>query len=461
MLASNVTAYVKILAFFYYWYAIRYFCAHRYLFGRKRKNYIIPPPHSICNTMPDDSILRKALATGICLGLPGVSITIANRDGILFSGADGYAELESQTRMDTSNCFCIGSITKTFVAVVILQLVDEKKIQLEKTVLDYIMPTSPYHALVAQIPNTELASLSHLLCHQSGIPTWEFEPRWIRAGRGVDIVPDKIWKKTETLEYLVNSEPTGRPGECFSYSNTNFTLLGLVIERVTGNDIAEEIRKRILAPLKLNSAYLDLFEETVPQSAKTTDHYHFATKAFEESAGISSIFRPATHPYLINTSAANLSTEWAAGGLVMNMQDLASYARALRDGTLLSNEMKQEMFTCRLPASDKIGDASSGARDKSLKQSGEYYCQGVCHKIKYRISLWGHEGLTLGYSSFMLWLEDKDVLLAGATNVGSMHSGFEDGLSPWDMFVANILLPAVFQYVGLDEVNTFSPPSPR
>jgi D-alanyl-D-alanine carboxypeptidase len=398
--------------------------------------------------MSDDSILNEALATGICLGLPGVSVSIGNRDGILWSGADGYSEVERRESMHTDNCFCIGSITKTFVAVVILQLVDEGKIKLEKTVLDYIPQDSPHHALVSQIPNTATATLSHLLCHQSGIPTWEFESQWIRAGRGADIVEGKIWDKAETLQYLVNSKPTGKPGECFSYSNTNYTLLGLVIENVTGNGAASEIRKRILVPLGLKSAYLDSFEEGT--TLARTSHYHFATKAFVESAGIPSIFQPGSHPYLVNTSAANLSTEWTAGGMIMNMSDLVTYTRALRDGKLLSDAMKQEMFTYRPPTSDQIGDDSTGTQGKSLDESGTFYCQGICHKTKYESSSsWGHGGLTLGFSSRMLWLEDQDVVLACATNIGLMHSGFGEGQSPWDLFVSNVLLPAVKQYVGV------------
>jgi D-alanyl-D-alanine carboxypeptidase len=412
----------------------------------------------------DVTLLQDALATGVCLGLPGISVSIANQDGILWSGADGFADVESRTPMETNDhSFCIGSITKTLVAVVLLQLVEEGKVDLDQTVLDYIPnqdSSDEQYKLVAQIPNTATATLRHVLCHQSGIPTWEFVGDWIRNGRGSSIMdPSKVWDKTETLRYLVQDRTpaTGAPGEQFSYSNTNYTLLGLVIEHVTQNSAAFEIRSRLLEPLGLTSAYLESFETAPSSSApstKLTSHYHYATRHFVETAGISRHFQPGWHPHIINTtSACNLSTEWTAGGMVMSMPDLVTYTRALRDGQLLSPTMMQELLTYRPPHSDQIGDDSSGAQGKSLAASEAYYSQGICHHNKTKqngLSYHnkGHGGLTLGFCSRMLWFQDQDLVLACATNVGLMHSGFEEGKSPWDLFVSSILLPAVQQFVG-------------
>ena len=95
------------------------------------------------------------------------------------------------------------------------------------------------------------------------MPTWEFEPSWIRAGRGADMVPGHVFGKAETLQYCTADllPPTGAPGEKFSYSNTNYTLLGLIIEAVTGNDAAAELRLRIIEPLGLRHTFLESFED--------------------------------------------------------------------------------------------------------------------------------------------------------------------------------------------------------
>ena len=447
----------------------------------------------------NDLMLHQALETGICLGLPGISIAIgktsssSSSSSLLWSGSKGFSELETKQAMSsTEHSFCIGSITKTFVAVVILQLVEEGKLDLNKTVLDYLRrPTAAEAAtsstsastddwlcyeLVSKVPNSQRATLRHLLCHQSGIPTWEFQPDWIRAGRGADIVDeDKIWTKLETLTFLVPPPNDGDinqndndddysattatffPGQCFSYSNTNYTLLGLVIEHVTGNEASMEIRNRILEPLELTSAYLDSFEKLPANSnSRLPSHYHFATSAFRKSAGVSPLFSslPHHHPCLINTSRANFSTEWTAGGLVMTMPDLWTYAQALLqrrgDGSsrLLSKAMLDEMKTYRPPASDIVGEDSAGTKGKRLNDSGDYYCSGICKHLEQQQISWGHGGLTLGFSSNMVYLEDSDVIVTCATNVGSMHSGFPEGRSPWNLFVSQVLMPAVKEYIS-------------
>jgi D-alanyl-D-alanine carboxypeptidase len=433
--------------------------------------------------------LQEALATGIReFGFPGISLSIANQSGIVWSGVDGYSDLERRQPLQQqqeasasasasaskSSGFCIGSITKTLVAVLILQLVDEGKIDLEHTVLEYLSKNNDdddddididnnLHDLVTKIANTSTATIRQILCHQSGIPTWEFEDDWIRAARGSNMQANKVWGKAETLKYVTKAEPTGGPGEKFSYSNTNYTLLGLVIESVTGNDVTVEFRRRILDPLGLRSSYLESFQEP-PPDVELTHHYHFATRAFCETAGRSDLFKPVKEDRLdddlIDTTKANLSCEWTAGGMVMSMTDLVTYTRALRDGKLLSPVMMTELLTYRPPKSDDIGKNSAGQEGKTLDDTSGRYSQGICRTVWKtkegdHYSYFGHGGLTLGFSSKMIWLEDHDLVIACATNVGLMHSGFEDDEAPWDVFLATVLLPAAIEFgKGLRESVT-------
>lgn len=341
----------------------------------------------------DDSVLREALVAGVCLGLPGVSVAIATKDGVVFSGTDGYSDLGERLPLHANDRFCVGSITKTFVAVVTLQLVEEGKVDLSCTAMDYLSRL-PCGECVAQVPNTDTATIRQLLSHQSGVPTWEFQPDWIRAGRGEKMVPGYVFDKAETLNYCSKDllPPTGAPGEKFSYSNTNYTLLGLIIEAVTGNDAAHEIRTRIIQPLGLRHTFLESFEDpavvcdpVLPSGGQALcHHYHFATPSFLQTAGYSlRIFGPplssstsGRHRYLVDSSKANLSPEWCAGGMAMRAEDLALYTRALRDGTLLSAAMQREMFTYYPPALDEIGDDSSGtSTGRRLSQLGSFYCQ--------------------------------------------------------------------------------------
>ncbi|MBT8395710.1 MAG: beta-lactamase family protein [Gemmatimonadetes bacterium] len=366
------------------------------------------------------AVLEDALVQGITMGIPGLSVAIGIGDELAWTGTAGHRDVLRQTPLSPSDRFGVGSITKTFVARVILQLVEEGRLDLEKTPLDYLdLP------VVQDIPNTGSATLRHLLNHQSGIPTWEFQEDWIPRGRGALLDLDHIWGKTETLSYCTEDllPATNIPGGSYSYSNTNYTLLGLIIEAVTGNDAASEIRRRLLEPLGLEDTFLESFEE-VPGGY--VNHYHYSTPEFRESAGVHSEFTE-IRPYLVESTPGNLSPEWTAGGIVSSAEDLVRWARAIRDGELLGPAMREEVFTYYPP--------SAGANPRSL------YMQGISKTVGFYedFSAYGHSGGTLGFTAYMYWLEGTDIILVMLANVGGMHSGLSP--SPVSLFFQQVLLP--------------------
>ena len=384
-----------------------------------------PPP-------PDDRILRNALVQGITMGIPGLSVAIGTGDSLTWAGTAGYSRLREGTPIRIRDRFGVGSITKTFVARVILQLVEEGNLDLDKTPADYL-----HQAIIGRIPNADRATLRHLLNHQSGIPTWEFQEDWIRKGRGASMELDHVWGKTETLEYCTADllPPTGSPGERYAYSNTNYTLLGLIIEAVTGRDAAGEIRRRILEPLGMNDTFLESFEE-VPGGY--VGHYHYATPSFEAIAGVHPDF-PEIRPYLVESTAGNLSPEWTAGGIVSSAGDLVRWARALRDGELLGPQMREEMFTWYPPTGRSV--------------RGSRYLQGISRTEDFYqgIAAYGHSGGTLGFTAYLYWLEGTDIIVVLLANVGGMHSGLSP--SPVSLFFRQVWLPAAMRYLG--EVSAY------
>jgi D-alanyl-D-alanine carboxypeptidase len=375
----------------------------------------------------NDRVLQDALVIGIAMGLPGISVAIGNSEGVVWSGTAGYSDLLRRVPVVPEDRFCLGSITKTFVAVVIHQLVGEGKLDLDKRPADYLDLD-----IISEIPNADKATLRHLLNHQSGIPTWEFQKDWIRKGRGDRMMLGHVWGKTETLEYCTGAllPATNAPGARYRYSNTNYTILGLIIEKVTGNDAAAEIRRRILEPLKMDNTFLESFEE-VPGGY--VHHYHYATPAFQKAAGVHRGF-PEIRPQVVESTAANLSPEWTAGGMISSAEDLIRYAKALRDGDLLGPAMQRAMFTYHPPA--------GGGR------SGRQYMQGISRtekSYKEYASL-GHGGGTLGFSARMMWFEGADVVIVMLTNIGGMHSGLSP--SPVSLFFNQVFLPAAMRFMG-------------
>jgi len=373
-----------------------------------------------------DQVLKDALVTGIAMGLPGLSVAIGAGDTIAWMGTAGYSDLLRRIPVKVNDRFCVGSITKTFVARVILQLVEEGKLDLDKTPTHYLTAK-----IVREIANTDKATLRQLLNHQSGIPTWEFQPDWIRKGRGDQMELGHIWGKTETLEYATNDllAAPHTPGKRYAYSNTNYTILGLVIEAVTGNDAAAEIRRRILEPLNLKDTFLESFED-IPGGY--VNHYHYATPYFEKVAGVHRGFTE-VRPYVVESTAANMSPEWTAGGIVSSASDLVRWSQSIRDGELVGEAMQREAFTYYPP--------------EELPRGRARYMQGISKVTNYYQdrTAFGHGGGTLGFTAAMYWFENTDIIVVMLTNIGRMHSGLKQ--SPPSIFYHEVLLPSVMQYL--------------
>lgn len=261
-----------------------------------------------------DLRLQEMLDELVDSGVPGISVAIANKNGILWQGVAGQADLVNGIPVRKDHLFGIGSITKTFVSVIVLQLAAEGRVDLNMSVGELL--GSKISDLV---PSSRGASIAQLLNHTSGIPSWEDDPIWIKEGRGANLKFGHIWGKAETLPYISSTPRLHEPGTRFAYANTNHTLLGLVIEKVTGSDLTVEIRNRILSPLGLTDIYLEGFQP-IPED-RLASRYHHATGHFIDVAGLHNSFGEArlatdTLPQLIDVTLTNLSVEWAAGGMV-------------------------------------------------------------------------------------------------------------------------------------------------
>lgn len=350
--------------------------------------------------VPADS-LQTLLEAGVARGIPGLSAAIATSDGIVWSGTAGLADIEAAVPVRPDMLFGIGSITKTFVAVVILQLAEEGRLDLDGTASGML------GAAVDGVPNADRATIAQLLNHTGGVPSWEDDPIWIREGRGADLDVARVWGKTETLDYIRGHDPLDDPGASYSYANTNYTLLGMIIEAVTGNDAVAEIHRRILEPLELMDIHLEGFEP-VP-SEQLPHRYHWATAEFDSVAGVNAAF-PRVRPDLFDASASNLSVEWTAGGMVATARDLALYTQALSQGRLLSPESMAFLMDWF-----EIDDRNAVGHNvfRTEGPDGRVYI--------------GHGGSVLGFTGSVYWIEGTDVAVAVVANVGTMHVGRNPG----------------------------------
>jgi D-alanyl-D-alanine carboxypeptidase len=196
--------------------------------------------------------LQKQLDLVVEAGIPGISAAIGSRGRVIWRGQAGSSDVTSNVDVSPKHLFGIGSITKVFASVVALQLHEEKLLSLSAKLGQYLDK-----AILENTPNAGTATTASLLCHTSGITSWG-DPVWIRVGRGEDIDPLRSWGKSDTQDNIQHPSvlDSRKPGK-FAYSNTNFTLLGLVIQVITCSTAESEIGRWIVTPLKLTSTFLE------------------------------------------------------------------------------------------------------------------------------------------------------------------------------------------------------------
>jgi D-alanyl-D-alanine carboxypeptidase len=292
--------------------------------------------------------------------------------------AAGVADTQTGAPLAPTDRFRAGSVLKPFVAAVILQLVEEGSLSLDDT-LTKLLPKD----VTQRFPQSDLITLKMLLNHTSGIPEWLSEP----VIREIAANPRRIWRVEEFLDLAAAQPSVFGPGEGWSYSNTDYNLLGLVIERVTGNPWRDAVRERIIEPLGLIST-------TLPEPGDAA-----IQGAFMHGYG-------AVAGQFLDLSFIDPSMADAAGGgaLVTTAADLAAFFVALREGRLFTNPATLADMTDFVSAPRPGGQVGYGlGLEKYIFPPG--------------LELIGHMGGTAGYRSFAGYFPQLDVTIALALSV--------------------------------------------
>src|SRR5271157_651754 len=217
---------------------------------------------------------------------PGMTLSLANRQGTVRVASFGFSDLEAHERVSTDQLFQIGSITKSFVALTLLQLRDEKKLDLHRPILDYL-PWLPIETNYGPI------TTHHLLTHSSGLPN----------ALGFSL--------TDPAARYVQAH---RPGEHFHYCNLGFDLLGRLIAKLDGRPWAESVRKRIFEPLGMTSSSTVINNETRLRTAKNYMPF-WDDRGYPRHGQIA--------------PAGNMLFENAAGSICSTPGDMARYMQML------------------------------------------------------------------------------------------------------------------------------------
>jgi D-alanyl-D-alanine carboxypeptidase len=267
----------------------------------------------IATRSDDQPELGTLLDRVVTAGAPGAFVVV-REDGAMHSEARGFADAGRSVAMRTDQRFRIGSVTKTFLAALVLRLVEDGKLRLGDPVERW---------LPGLVPRAREITVHHLLSHTSGLSDYVADPRVLGD-------PGRKWRPAELVALaLANpdlpSEPTGR----FAYSSTNYIVLGLLAEEVGRAPLGSQLRDRIFEPLGLGRTSF------VP-GLVTGDHIHG--------------HRSPSHQGVVTGPPVDTSDEpgwwaWGAGGIVSTAGDLQRFFSELLRGRLLGATSLRELKT--------------------------------------------------------------------------------------------------------------------
>lgn len=293
-------------------------CTTNYL----KKLFAIALPLALCTTgftqSPDNAKLDQFFDRLIEKNKAMGSLNITQNGKTVYSRTIGYSQVNGAEKKPITgeSRFRIGSITKMFTAVMIFQLVEQGKLTLTDTLSSFL----------PQIPNAGKITIAQLLAHRSGIPNVHRDQDAQAPGNTGPLKTIPITKE-EMLALITKATPLFEPGTKFSYSNSGYYLLGLILEKITGKPYATLLKERITSKIGLNDTYTATGNIDVSKNESIT-----YLKIGDEWKQV-----PETHPSIL----------FSAGSIVSTPKDLATFIKALFDLKLISQKSLTAMKTVR------------------------------------------------------------------------------------------------------------------
>ncbi|PHA68511.1 serine hydrolase domain-containing protein [Bacillus toyonensis] len=305
------------------------------------------------STQRERNSVKEAMRDTLQLGYAGI-LAKTSEGGKTWSYAAGLADLSTKKPMKTDFRFRIGSVTKTFIATVLLQLSGENRLNLDDSIekwLPGVIQGNGYDG--------NQITIRQILNHTSGIADYV-------NSKDFDIMDTKkSYTAEEFVKMGISLPPDFAPGKGWSYSNTGYVLLGILIEKVTGNSYAEEVENRIIELLDLSNTFLPGNSSVIPG----TKH----ARGYFQLDGASEL-KDVTY---INPGSSD-------GDMISTADDLNKFFTYLLSGKLLKEQQLKQMLTT-VPTN----------------REGTGYGLGIYEtKLPNGVSVWGHRGGVPGFTTF-------------------------------------------------------------
>jgi len=320
--------------------------------------------------------------------VPGATFSVVLPDNKVISLASGLADKEKNIRMKSNDRMFSGSIGKQYCAALILKLEEEGRVRISHPLKLYFGDEEWF----SRIPNSEDLTLEMLLNHTSGIPRYVLDTAIWKIQKAN---PEKTWTGVERLSYIFDAEPLHEAGKGWGYSDTNYILLGMIIEKVTGREYYSLIDEYFVKPLGLVN--------TIPAKQRKTK-------------GLVAGYTEASHIFLTPQKVVengihyyNPQFEWTGGGFINTTTDLAKWEKLLYEGAFLSKESVEKMIrpTSQKPVSEN--EAGYGLATMIMEIHGQ--------------KIYGHSGTFPGYRSIVHYIPELGISLAMQFNKDTPAKG--------------------------------------
>ncbi|GLY88474.1 serine hydrolase [Actinoallomurus iriomotensis] len=353
-----------------------------------------PAPRSAAELPPlDPALLQKAIS-----GLPSATVTgaLVNVAGPAgqWSGTSGVRDVVTRRTVQADGNFRIGSTSKIFTAVVLLQLAAEDELDLDQSVQHYLPGLLP-----ASYP---AVTVRQLLNHTSGLPGGDLgdgDAQWF-ADHRLD-----SWTPRQIVADAVTHPMEFTPGTAQRYNGTNYYVAGLLIERLTGHTYAHEVRRRVIEPLNLRNTYvLNRHDPRLPGP-----HAHgYVAVTKDGTTTLHDVSRQSPYP-------------WAEGGLISNSADLRTLITAVFEGRLVPASELNEMFT--LPDVPYVGEDNC---DTGPDAGRACFSAGLMKAtLPNGLSGWGKTGARPGYTTGVFATRGLSRVLVYSLNATGDKDGSE------------------------------------
>ncbi|MEU5091775.1 serine hydrolase [Streptomyces sp. NPDC021356] len=334
---------------------------------------------------PDTAALDGLLRTALTRGAPGAMARVDDHrtayddHATVHQATEGSADRGDARAMDTADRFRIGSVTKTFTAVVLLQLAAEGRVRLD---------TSVDHYLPGLLPDDRI-TVRHVLGHRSGLYDYT-EDLFAATALGFEAVRTQVFTYRQLLDRSLRHPRTHAPGAAYAYSNTNYVVAGLLVEKLTGHPVRTEYENRIIKPLKLSDTFYVHPDTQIPGR-----HAHGYLTPDEAKGAL--------------VDATDQTASWAqsAGALISSTRDLNTFFSALLGGRLLPAAQLTEMERWNPAGTAQAYGLGLRRRDLSCG-----------------ISVYGHTGAVQGFYTYAFTSKDglrSLAAVANTSNNGAVH----------------------------------------